>query len=432
MNHLCLKLSDRITTLKRILAAAVCLFSGALISSASVTVQGWWHLDNSQPIADSSGNGRTFGSAYSTDPAAGGEVAAHLINNGAGGPLDSTGWTSSQCILVGTGENGGNRNSAMWDISYNPPAENFGIEIWVFPQGAGVNGGSAWIFSTGESGGVALQITAPSGAPSYINAFDLGTGDTIGDQALVDTNNWMHIAIVNDGGITTFYTNGVPCGASNTTATTTSAGFVCMLASQSDDSAYKGYADEARMFTFTAGAFSTNDLLLRPPGPNIVSEPQNDVVWNGGAAPFTTIASFDSNLVYQWESDGASIEGATNSTYLLPVVALANSGSNFECVVLDTVSGISVTTAPSAILTVATPNAADVAAYENVVTAEPSLLAYFPVTDCTNLVVTNVVDATHNGALENSALSRSTLTATSRSRTTRLTSSTVASGRLKL
>ena len=88
------------------------LLGGVYISSAAVTVQGWWHMDSTQPITDSSGNSRTFGSAFSTAPSTGGQMGALLINNGAGGPLDATGWTSSQCIQLGIGV-GARRQSSM-------------------------------------------------------------------------------------------------------------------------------------------------------------------------------------------------------------------------------------------------------------------------------------------------------------------------------
>jgi len=287
------------------------LLGSLSVSSASVTVQGWWHLDSTQPITDSSGNNRTFGSAYSTAPATGGQVAAQVINNGAGGPLDGTGYTSTQCILVGVGV-GGKRQSSMWGLGYNPPAQNYGIEIWVLPQDNGIAGGSGgWILSSGQSGGVALRINQPTGgAESYIDAFNLGTSTTIGNQVPIDTNNWMHLAIVNAGGVTTFYTNGVACGASNTNGATASAGDAYCISAPGDNQAFYGYLDEARMFTFAAGAFSTNDLLLRPAGPQIIAQPQSASVWLGGAATFSVTPSFSGNIGYQWRSNGTNVQGA--------------------------------------------------------------------------------------------------------------------------
>ena len=125
---------------------------------------------------------------------------------------------------------------------------------------------------------------------------------TIGNQALVDTNHWTHLAIVDNAGVLTFYTNGVPCGASLTSGATTPAGDV-YIGTPSDNQAYYGYLDEARMFTFAPGAFTTNDFLLRPAGPLILDNPQSQTVWNGGAATFSVTASFDfdPSFLYQWQ-----------------------------------------------------------------------------------------------------------------------------------
>jgi hypothetical protein len=263
-------------------------------------------LDSTQPINDSSGNSRTFGSAYSTAPPTGGQMGALLIENGAGGPLDATDWTSRQCIRLGVGV-GGKRQSAMWGIGYNPPAENYGIEIWAMPQDNGRAGGSGgWLFSSGQGGGVAFRINAPDGDPAnaYIDAFVLGGGGvTIGEQVPIDTNRWMHLALVNDAGVITFYTNGVPCGDSLTEGATTPAGDV-YIGTPGDNQAFDGFLDEARMFTFEPGQFSIDDLLLREPGPNLIADPADATVWDGGAAPFSVIASFDNSLTYQWRRDG--------------------------------------------------------------------------------------------------------------------------------
>src|SRR5262245_14035965 len=106
--------------------ALAALLAGVCASSATVTVQGWWHLDSIQPINDSSGNNRTFGAAYSTAPPTMGLFGALVLNNGAGGPLGGTGFTSTNAVRAGIGVNA-KRQSAMWNIGYNPPATNFGI-----------------------------------------------------------------------------------------------------------------------------------------------------------------------------------------------------------------------------------------------------------------------------------------------------------------
>ena len=385
--------------MRKILLSIATLLGGACIASATVTVQGWWHLDSSQPINDSSGNNRTFGSAFSTAPSVGGQFAALVVNNGAGGPLGTTGYSSTECIQVGVGV-GGKRQSAMWGLGYNPPATNYGIEIWVLPQDNGIAGGSGgWIFSSGQGGGVAMRVNAPGAGSPYIDAFILGPGTPIGDQVPLDTNQWMHLAIVNTNGVLTFYTNGVPCGASVTSGATTPAGDV-YIGTPSDNQAYYGYLDEARMFTFAPGAFTTNDLLLRPPGPNIIGQPQNAVVWAGGAAPFTVNPSFDNSLLYQWQSAGTNVSGQNSATLYLNQVNIPDSGDSFDCIL----TGSSINkTSSVATLTVVSNNAANVAAYRNAINAEPSLIAYFPADTDTGATLTNTKDATHNGTVENGA-----------------------------
>ena len=70
-----------------------------------------------------------------------------------------------------------------------------------------------------------------------------------------------------------------------------------------------------------------------------------------------------------------------------------------------TLHGVTVTSTPPAVVTVVTNNASDVAAYRNLITAEPSLIAYFPVDNCTGAVLTNVADATrtHDGEIDPNA-----------------------------
>jgi len=325
---------------------------GVYLTSAAVTVQGWWHLDSTQPINDSSGNNRTFGSAFSTSPSTGGQFGGLVVNNGAGGPLGTTGFSSTNAIRAGLGV-GGKRQSAMWGIGYNPPAGAYGIEIWVLPQDNGIAGGSGgWIFSSGQGGGVSLRINAPSGNPSFIDAFNLGSGAAIGNPVPIDTNRWMHLAIVDNAGVVTFYTNGVPCGPSTTNGVTAPAGDV-YIGTPSDNQAYYGFLDEARMFTFAAGAFSTNDFLLRAAGPNIIGQPQSAVVWNGGAATFSVNPSYDNSLLYQWRRAGTNVSGQTGSSYYLNSLSLVDNASTFNCIV--TGGGISRTSSVATLTMVFPP-----------------------------------------------------------------------------
>ena len=382
---------------KTIISTALALLAGPFIGSAAVQVEAWYHCGEvTDYYADSSPNARRLGLAFSTCNG-GGNAGVLVTANGAGGPLGSEAFNSTKCLQFGYN----NCQGGMWgagasgadNTGWNPPASNYGIEVWALPKGNGFNGGSpAFIFSSGRSGGVA--ICAKDGPTVFATIIG---GPAVGDSVLVPANTWMHFAIVNDNGVTTFYVNGVPTGASDTGGATVSAGDVHLGASPFVNNAYEGLVDEARIFTFAPGQFTTNDFLLRPPGPSIIDQPQSAAVWDGGSTPFTVNASFDADITYQWRRGGEDLPDEINSSLYIPLVSMADSGAEFSCVL--TKSSFS-TTSAVATLTVVPQKTADVAYYRNAVKAEPGLLAFFPVDGCADATLVNDVDANVNGLLE--------------------------------
>jgi hypothetical protein len=128
---------------------------------------------------------------------------------------------------------------------------------------------------------------------------------------------------------------------------------------------------------------------LAPPeelssAPVITTQPQNQVINEGGTATFTVAASGTTPLNYFWHRNGGYISGATGATYTLNDVQPSSSGSQFYCVVSNT-SGTA--TSSTATLTVTT----------NVCVAPPAgIVAWW-------LAESNAVDSVggHNGVLEN-------------------------------
>jgi len=80
------------------------------------------------------------------------------------------------------------------------------------------------------------------------------------------TNVWTHLALVRNSGITTLYVNGVACGT-NSAAPNAPNGLFALGSSPTALSGefFDGLIDEVQVFTFTNGAFSTNDLSYRSP-----------------------------------------------------------------------------------------------------------------------------------------------------------------------
>jgi len=405
----------------------------AIPANAAVTPYSWLRMgENAGSVfADSSGTAHPFGAAFSSGcccgAGGGGLPAAVLSSTAAGGPLGVTGQTSTIGARWGFYTCG---NSGMWiqganntvptPAQWSLPATNWVMECWVLPQNDGRSGGpldqdgvGAQFMSTGTGHfggtprGAAFRTTYDAASDTVIIRADAIGPDAasnfqIGDTVASDKTKWIHVAVVNDAGVFTFYTNGVACGASTNYNTGEIVGTVPYIGSGQDTGApFDGYLDECRYSTFAPGAFVVADLLLAPPGPSFISQPESTAAWEGGTAPFRVTTAFDASTTYQWRSNNVNITGATGSLYVKPSLALADSGTSNDVVV--TASSISKTSSV-ATLTVLQNNPANVAAYRNLIIADPSLVAYFPVDDNTGVTVTNVEDATRHGTLELSAI----------------------------
>ncbi len=86
--------------------------------------------------------------------------------------------------------------------------------------------------------------------------------------------------------------------------------------------------------------------------PAITQNPVNATINAGQTTTFTVAATGSAPLVYQWQKDGASISGATSSSYTTPTAVAGDNGSQFRCIVSN---GAGSDTSSSATLTVRTP-----------------------------------------------------------------------------
>src|SRR6266536_4488025 len=71
-------------------------------------------------------------------------------------------------------------------------------------------------------------------------------------------------------------------------------------------------------------------------GPPVITvQPASVTVVEYGSAAFTVQLSHVLGAVFQWQRNGASIPGATNSSYFISPVALSDSGSVFRCFIFN-------------------------------------------------------------------------------------------------
>ena len=242
------------------IAAALSAAMGT-VAVAAVTNQVVYRLGESGTLSgalnylkDSSGNGKDFVNNFGGTPSV--DTTNYVAANG----------SSASLRFGGTGTT----TSGFYNDNYSVPLTgNFGIEVFVKPTtstgetiSASNNG---WILGS-DIGGLALVthsstliggISGSSGAVTYV-----GTGATI------DTSKFTEIAIVNDGGTTTFYVNGVASGATSSASLGGSVGAIHMgVTPGGATGGYAGNLDEARIFTFTAGQFNPSTDLTPVPEP---------------------------------------------------------------------------------------------------------------------------------------------------------------------
>jgi hypothetical protein len=99
-----------------------------------------------------------------------------------------------------------------------------------------------------------------------------------------------------------------------------------------------------------SGNVTSNPATLTVNGPpSITTQPASKTVSAGQPATFSVTASGAGTLAYQWKKGGASIGGATSSSYTTPATTTADSGAQFSVTVTTSAGSI---TSSSATLTV--------------------------------------------------------------------------------
>jgi hypothetical protein len=389
-------------------------------AASVINIQGWWHFDSppgtgTNILLDSSGNHRDYQAAFVvpvqyTPPTNGPGAGALVSSEAPGGPLGTSGYTSSHSLRLGLEGD----SDTFWNTGYVPPATNYCVEIWVRPQNLGGfprDGNVPWVFSsggfnccTGPSGGACVRVEQSAGAGFFAAGIIVGQNSSqvldFGPQVPIDTNNWMHLALVNTNGIVSFWTNGVLC-AVNPNANETAPAGVMHLGTDGAYDAFDGYIAEERVFTFTNATDFSPTQMLYASSPRVSREPTSPTVWNSGAATIELGMSTDPCNTFQWYLYGTNATGANSPDLYLSSLALTDSGKFYACQVTNPciVNG---TTSSNGVLTVVAVNASNVSAYRNAINAESSLLAYFPGDSDSGTTLTDTKGG-NNGTLQGGA-----------------------------
>lgn len=209
--------------------------SGAANANAAITVYAEYLLGepltlgtNNLPL-DSVG-GRDF-----TDPINPGGVTV----GGPGAHAGSTAYLDTSSPI----------DSGYYNVGNFLSLANDNVAIGVYARASAIGGNTGTIFGTGDGGGLDLSLAGNGWAGSLFNVDWVGPDDGVTGSFTPGT--WVHLALIRDSGLTTFYINGIPQGASLATAPVNSSPH---LSVKPGGSAYfDGQIDEARAVTFDSG-----------------------------------------------------------------------------------------------------------------------------------------------------------------------------------
>ena len=81
-------------------------------------------------------------------------------------------------------------------------------------------------------------------------------------------------------------------------------------------------------------------ISVRSREPTILNQPREAVVLQGASAVFAVEASGATPLSYQWQRNGADIDGATGAEYTQQATALSDSGSEFRVIITNEVGTV--------------------------------------------------------------------------------------------
>jgi hypothetical protein len=215
------------------------LLSATLPAHATIQVQHYWHMGESDINAVAGANATVSLDSVGTNHLIFDPAATYSAN------ISTTSATDTGSILgVSTGPGPSGTTTMISSVT-----DNFGLEFWV--KANTLTNSQSLVYNGHTSG------TEHSGWGIYISNgayHGLQGNSTFFGVIPVTTNVWIHLALVRNHGLSTLYSNGIPIATTSQAVVTPAGSFVV--------GADNCTVDEVRMFTFAANQFTTNDLLF--------------------------------------------------------------------------------------------------------------------------------------------------------------------------
>ncbi|MDD5139086.1 MAG: FG-GAP-like repeat-containing protein [Verrucomicrobiales bacterium] len=156
------------------------------------------------------------------------------------------------------------------------------------------------------------------------------------------SNQWYHVAMVDEGGTIKLYVNGnrelaqgepgaptnMPSGFGSTVNTQTNRS-IGRFAGLSYGNYFKGALDDVRIYGHALSASEIQQLAASPINspPAITNQPTSVTNYVGSTVSFSVGATGTTPLSYQWKLNGTNIPGATGLTLMIPNVQFTDAGN---------------------------------------------------------------------------------------------------------
>lgn len=140
------------------------------------------------------------------------------------------------------------------------PADNWGIEMWVRTANTSQSINIMSVDGAENNGNLKFSQLAGVWGASYHNVSWIG--QTLGAGQTATAEQWTHLAVVRDGGVSRFYIDGVDQGGVTPGGAPVWDNVMHLGVLTGGASGWNGDLDEMRAFLFDAGQFSVSDLLL--------------------------------------------------------------------------------------------------------------------------------------------------------------------------
>lgn len=221
----------------------------------------YWAAADNPGVLDASGNGKHLG--VSGDHSNAFYATSTGGNSMPGSTVAYTAQNDNNAVAAGTRY----ATSTATPIieTYTTSFQNWGVEAFVRPDHTSGTAVIAMIGRDSWARGFGLRQVGTT-LRGYIWGSETPTSYTF------TPGEWVHIALVNEDGVNTFYANGevqqtdwVLDADTSFNSTTNTMGYNRIGSGISDSNIFQGAIDEVRVFTFESGQFQTSDLLVPEP-----------------------------------------------------------------------------------------------------------------------------------------------------------------------